>query len=157
MQGETNGSAVSSKLSQWNTRPSGHVCPTDNTSAEVWSNRLSAAASPTGQPLIALYAEMLRTSFISLNSQHIPGEQNILADFLSRPSNFDLSHSDRIAQIFQQHDTLRTWYYFRPTQELTQLLGLLLFSDSPWALPSLPKNLGHFVPDARTTTCSCII
>jgi hypothetical protein len=132
------------------------LCRTDNTSAEAWSNRLSAASNK-GQSLIALYAEMLRTCSLSLNSQHIPGEQNILADFLSRPSNFDLSHSDRITQIFQQHDTLRTWNYFRPSQELTQLLGSLLFSDSPWALPSLPKNLGHFVPDARTTTCSCII
>jgi hypothetical protein len=132
------------------------LCRTDNTSAEAWSNRLSAA-SPKGQSLIAIYAEMLRTSSICLNSQHIPGEQNILADFLSRPSNFDLSHSDRIAQIFQQHDTLRTWHYCQPNQELTQLLGSLLFSDSPWALPSLPKNLGHFVPDARTTTCLCII
>jgi hypothetical protein len=62
MQGAARGFAVSSKISEWNPRPSGHC------------HALS---------LIALYAEMLRTSLISFNSEHIPDEQNILADFLS--------------------------------------------------------------------------
>lgn len=132
------------------------LCQTDNTSAMAWTNRLSAA-SPKSQSLIAILAALLRRTNIGLTAQHIPGKTNILADFISRPSNYSLLHPARTEQIFQQHELLRTWRYFRPSPKLVRLLNWSLFNKLPPGLPSLPKTLGQFVLDASTISCSCII
>jgi hypothetical protein len=132
------------------------LCQTDNTSAMAWANRLSAASTKS-QGLIAILAALLRKTNIGLTAEHIPGETNILAVFISRPSNYSLLHPARTEQIFQQHELLRTWRYFRPSPKLVRLLNWSLFNKLPPGLPSLPKTLGQFVLDASTISCSCII
>ena len=118
---------------------------TDNTSSESWANRVTAK-SLHGQRLLGVFAELLRLHNVGINCKHIEGLLNVLADFISRPTHFDLSHPERCEQIFQKHDSMRTWSYFLPSPELLQLLGSCIFNNSSLAVPSLPKNLGQFVP-----------
>jgi hypothetical protein len=129
------------------------LCFTDNTPAEAWANRVTTK-SPQGQPLIGVLAALLRARPIGLNTNHIAGTDNILADFISRPTHFALSHADRSEQIYQKHASARTWDYFLPSQELLQSLSYLLSSAPTLVLPNLPKNLGRFVPAGSTISCS---
>jgi hypothetical protein len=112
------------------------LCFTDNTLAAAWANKVTSK-SPQGQPLIGP---------IGLNTHHIPGIKSILADFISRPTHFALSHADQSEQIFWKHGSARTWDYFLPSPELLQSLSCLLSSAPTLDLPSLPKSLGQFVP-----------
>jgi hypothetical protein len=82
----------------------------------------------------------------SVYAEHIPGVDNGLADFLSRPSNSDLSLSTRVEQLFLRQPLMRTWLFFLPSPELLQLLHSLLFIEPLQCLPPLPKRLGQFVP-----------
>ena len=129
------------------------LCRTDNTAAEAWANHVTSR-SPQGQRLIGVMAELLRTSNLGLNAKHIAGVENVLADFISRPTHFNLSHSHRAEQIFQTHESLRTWDYFLPSQELLQSLSSLLFNEQTRDPLNLPENLGHFVPSGSTISCS---
>jgi hypothetical protein len=128
------------------------LCLTDNTAAEKWSNKVTSK-SLQGQQLIGILAELLRTRNIGLNARHIPGVENILADYISRPTNFNLSHSERSEQIYQMNASARTWDFFLPSPELLQSLTCALYSTPTQGLPSLPKNLGRFVPAGSTISC----
>jgi hypothetical protein len=88
----------------------------------------------------------MRTAPLGINCEHIPGVDNVLADFLSRPSNSDLLLSTRIEQLFQKHPSMRTWLFFLLSPKLLRLLHSLLFTEPLQGLPLLPKNLGRFVP-----------
>jgi hypothetical protein len=132
------------------------LCFTDNTPAEAWANKVTSK-SPQGQPLIGVLAALLRARPIGLNTHHIAGTENILADFISRPTHFALSHSDRSEQIYRKHASARTLDYFLPSPELLQSLSCLLSSAPTLDLPSLPKNLGRFVPAGSTILCSPVI
>jgi hypothetical protein len=131
----------------WTPRPSFPVllALTDNTSANAWINKM-CTKSRAGQNLLRFYAALLRTTNLSINSEHIPGVDNGLADFLSRPSNPDLLLSTRVEQLFLKHPSMRTWLFFLPNPDLLQLLHSLLFTEPLQGLPLLPKNLGQFVP-----------
>ena len=132
------------------------LCFTDNTPAEAWANKVTSK-SLQGQPLIGVLAALLRARPIGLNTNHIAGSENILADFISRPTHFTLSHADRSEQIFRKHASARTWDYFLPSPELLQSLSYLLSSAPTLDLPSLPRNLGRFVPAGSTISCSPVI
>ena len=129
------------------------MCRTDNTAAKKWANKVTSK-SQRGQQLIGVMAELLRTRSCGIRAQHIPGVDNGLADFISRPTNFTLSHSARSEQLYQMHASARTWDYFQPSQELLQSLSYALFSSPTPGLPSLPKNLGQFVAASSTTSSS---
>jgi hypothetical protein len=128
------------------------LCFTDNTSAEAWANKVTSK-SLQGQPLIGMLAALLQARPIGLNTNHIAGSENILANFISRPTHFALSHSDRSEQIFLKHASARTWDYFLPSPELLQSLSCLFSSAPTLDLPSLPRNLGRFVPAGSTISC----
>ena len=129
------------------------LCRTDNTAAESWANKVNSQ-SAQGQRLIGALAELLRTTNLGLNAKHIAGTENVLADFISRPTHFNLPFSQRAEQIYQKHESARTWDYFLLSHELLQSLSSLLFSGQSEGLPSLPKNLGRFVPAGSTISCS---
>jgi hypothetical protein len=129
---------------------------TDNMSAKKWSNQLTSK-SLQGQQLICIVAELLRTSNIGLNANHIPGVENVLADYISRPTHPNLSHSDRSEQIFRMHASARTWDYFLPSPELLQSISCALYSESTPGLPKLPKSLGRFVPAGSTISCGSVL
>jgi hypothetical protein len=129
------------------------LCRTDNTAAEAWANKVTSQSSQ-GQRLIGVLADLLRTKNLGLNARHIAGVKNVLADFISRPTHFALSFSQRAEQIFQKHALARTWDYFLPSQELLQSLSFSLFNEQTRGHPGLPKNLGRFVPAGSTISCS---
>jgi hypothetical protein len=129
------------------------LCRTNNTAAEAWANKVTSQ-SLQGQRLIGVMADLLRTKNLGLNARHIAGVQNVLADFISRPTHFALSFSDRAEQIFQKHALARTWDYFLPSQELLQSLSSSLFNERTQDRQDLPKNLGRFVPAGSTILCS---
>ena len=119
----------------------------DNTSAESWANRVSSK-SLKGQNLVRIYAELLRSTHLGFNCDHISTQENGKADFISRVTSPTLSHAEWCEQIFQNLGYMRSWNFFLPSQELLQLLSSALFS-APWQVPpKLPKNLGRLVPDA---------
>ena len=125
----------------------------DNTTAERWTNKVTAN-SKKGQNLVRIYAELLRSTHLGINCEHISSEDNDKADCISRPSPSLLSHAQRCEQIYQSLDHIRSWSFFQPSQELLQLLSSALFSE-PWRdRPSLPKSLGRFVHVASTISSS---
>jgi hypothetical protein len=83
---------------------------TDNMVSMSWATRLTSK-SLQGQYLLYIFAELLRLSNVGVNSKHIPGEINLLADFISRPTHPNLSPAERCEQIFQKHSFMRTWGY----------------------------------------------
>jgi hypothetical protein len=125
----------------------------DNTSAVSWANKVTTS-SPHGQKLLGIYSELLRSYDLSLRSDHIEGERNVAADFLSRPTNPSLSHAARAEQIFQSHPSMRSWRIFLPSPELLQLLTSALFSPLQVEPPRLPPLLGQLVHDASTSSCT---
>ena len=129
------------------------LCRTDNTAAEAWANKVTSQ-SLQGQRLIGVMADLLRTKNLGLNARHIAGVKNVLADFISRPTHFALSFSERAEQIFQKHALARTWDYFLPSQELLQSLSSSLSNERTQDHQDLPKNLGRFVPAGSTILCS---
>ena len=86
--------------------PNGHpklpvlLCLTDNTTSKSWAHRVTTK-SVRGQQLIGIYAQLLRLHKFGINTEHIPGVLNLLADFISRPTHFDLTHAQRSEQIFR--------------------------------------------------------
>lgn len=132
------------------------LCLTDNTSAMSWANRVTSK-SAQGQRLLSIYSDILRTQNIGTNAEHLPGIKNIIADDISRPTHFNLSHAARAEQIYQKHAKMRTWSYFLPSQELLQRLGSQLFTEASPGQDSLPANLGQFVPVGSTISSSPLI
>lgn len=132
------------------------LCFTDNTTAKSWANKL-ASATPRGQRLIGILAELLRTHVIGINANHIAGVDNVLADFISRPTHTNLSHAARAEQIFLKHEPARTWNFFQPSRKFLQVLTSSLFNGPAETLPALPKSLGRFVPAGSTIFSSPVI
>ena len=128
---------------------------TDNTPSKKWSNKVSTA-SPQGQHLIKIYAELLRRCNLGTNCEWIKGSENDDADLISRP-NISLSDSEHCQQIFQQIPALQSWNYFRPTQELTSLLASRLLCDAWPDHPVLPRNLGQFEAAGSIISCFAMI
>jgi hypothetical protein len=147
---------------QRNLYPSGQVSDfaillilTDNTAATKWASALSWRTE-NNQNLIAIYAQLLRSTSIGINTEHIPRTTNVVADFLSCP-DLSLTRSSRLAQIFHQHSFLQTWPFFRPTRTLFRLLVSSLFS-APWPVPPiLPARLGCFEIPCCITSGSLLI
>jgi hypothetical protein len=83
-------------------------CQTHNTAAEAWANKVTSQSSQ-GQQLIGVLADLLQTKNLGPNARHFAGVQNVLADFISRPTHFALSFSERAEQIFQKHALARTF------------------------------------------------
>ena len=117
---------------------------TDNTASKGWANKVTTR-SKRGQYLLGIYAKLLHLHDVGINCDHIAGEKNILADFISRPTHFGLSHAQQAEQIFQQHSFMRTWSYFLPSPDFLQNLRCNLLAE-PWpGRPKIPKTLEQFV------------
>jgi hypothetical protein len=129
---------------------------TDSTASKAWANKVSTG-SIRGQYLLTIYAELLRLYDVGVNCDHLAGELNILADFISRPTHFHLSPADRAEQIFRQFNFMRTWRFFQPSHAFLQLLRSHLLAKSWPGRPSLPPTLGRFVPAGSTTSSSVTI
>ena len=128
---------------------------TDNTVSKSWENR-ATARSPQAQGLVSVYAELLRTSNVHTQCEHLAGELNKVADDISR-NDFSRPLPFRADQLYLKHPSLRHYSYFQPSPELLQLLTSRLYS-APSPVPSvLPKRLGHFVPADSITSTSVVL
>ena len=121
---------------------------TDNSVSKSWANRATSGSSQ-GQGLVTVYSELLRTTLVNVECEHLAGKLNLVADDISR-NDFSLPASCRISQLFQKHSLLESLDYFLPSQELLQLLTSRLFSRRTPEPCVLPMHLGRFVPAGST-------
>ena len=119
---------------------------TDNTVSRSWENK-STAKTSSGQGLVGVYAELLRTSSIHTQCEHIAGVDNVVADAISR-NDFSLPYSLRRAKLLRQHPFLKPLDYFQPSPELVLLLESCLFSEQvpDFSTLVLPRTLGQMLP-----------
>ena len=123
---------------------------TDNSVSKSWANRATSGSSQ-GQGLVTVYSELLRTTVVNVECEHVAGKLNIVADDISR-NDFSLPLSSRTIQLFRKHSSLESLDYFLPSQEFLQLLTSRLFSKRTPGPCALPRHLGHFVPAGSTTS-----
>jgi hypothetical protein len=100
--------------------------------------------------LVSVYAELLRTSFVHTQCQHLAGVLNTVADDISR-NEFSLHSHNRCTQLFHKHPLIASLDYFQPSPELLRLLTSRLFSRRNLGPCVLPTVLGLFVPAGSTT------
>jgi hypothetical protein len=97
--------------------------------------------------LRAIYAHSLEFN-ISICARHRPGEENVLADFLSRPELH--SHTDVVAAFHAAHPTLT--HMLRSVSVVHSLqIGNELARPSP---PSTPASSTPAIPSTRTALSS---
>jgi hypothetical protein len=121
---------------------------TDNTVSKSWENRATSRTSQ-GQGLVSIYSELLRTSSIHTQCQHLAGVLNTVADDISR-NDFSLPSNLRCSQLFLKHPSIASLDYFLPSPELLLLLTSQLYSKRSPAPCALPTVLGQFVPAGCT-------
>ena len=145
------------------------LCEGDNTSANSWITKLSTE-STMGQNALRYYAEYTLNSPVALNTKHIKGELNIVADDISRVNELfspkrhclhDLPYSDLINQICTKYEEMKSWRIFLPSPEILCDLRSILSSESFMEAPSQRKTLGRYATvesisstTAKGDTCS---
>ena len=128
---------------------------TDNTVSRAWENR-ATAKTPTGQGLVGVYAELLRTTAVHTQCDHIPGKDNTIADDISR-ADFSLPFQTRLPQLYHKHRCLNHLDYFQISPQFQQLLSSRLFCKQSLEQCVLPTVLGQFVPECSTISGSVAI
>ena len=124
----------------------------DNKVATSWLSR-ATAKTDQGQCLLGILSELLRLEEVGSNAEYLPGDENDQGDTISHPSDLSLSFAAHCKQLSQMYPSMRTWDFFLPSQEFLQLLSSRVFTAASPTLPSLPKTLGHFVPDPLFHVC----
>lgn len=135
----------------------------DNTTAVAWCNKITTK-SAAGQQLLRILAELLLTfPHLGLASSHIPGDDNQMADLLSRPQLFSPSYTHLepstlphlLSQLFLKQPKLASWAVFLPSPELLSLLNFGAYSPCSSDRPVLPRNLGRIAP-AKSISCGSV-
>jgi hypothetical protein len=122
----------------------------DNTVAKSWANK-GFTSSPAGQQLLVLYTDILRDYKIGHDVFYIPGEDNTVADDISRPTDnpADPLLSDfpsLLAQTYQKNPFLQTYSSFHPSPELLQRITSGLYTTAKLVPGGMKNALGHFEP-----------
>jgi hypothetical protein len=135
--------------------PSIPICEifTDNSAVVSWVSKISSR-SEKGQRLVQIFAELLNRSECGFPTRHIPGKDNHLADFISRPVHLNYSCSSRFEQIFLFDARLRLYSYFQPSPEFLSVLAWALSSNEWVGRPALPSRLGRIIPAGSTISYS---
>jgi hypothetical protein len=129
---------------------------TDNSPSQNWAHKVSSK-SDNGQQLVRMYAALLDRTSLAVQSSHIKGTDNDLADFLSRQTFHSHSTLTRHQQIFAKEPKLASYRYFRPHPDLLSHLESRLFSV-PWTTTTtLPKQLGQFEAAGSIISSSVIL
>ncbi|CAJ1950378.1 unnamed protein product [Cylindrotheca closterium] len=129
-------------------------CRTDNTATVSWIND-TRTTSTLAQALVALYGQLLKRSTLVCHTVHIPGDDNVLADWLSRPDS--LSHERLFLQTSQKYPWMNALRNFQPSAELISVLRSALLCSSSPVPPNLPESLGQFVPTASISSAFCVV
>jgi hypothetical protein len=124
---------------------------TDNTTARAWTKRISGIKSPLGRSLARILAHLLMFSDLGIESQHIEGIENVVADFLSR-----LFESHHFSAFTYQHlqtrfPWLRLSHRFLPSNELLALVFTAL--SRPYVdIPTTRVELGLLRAEPSTSS-----
>ena len=120
----------------------------DNTSAVAWTKR-AARSSPTGKALGRILCNLLINSPLALQSEHVAGTDNTIADRISRSSLHKSHTCPNFVLLEQEFPILSSCRRYQPSQELLSALYQALSSGSgPVRIKKVP--LGHFVPGKHT-------
>jgi hypothetical protein len=121
----------------------------DNTTAKAWSKKISGIKNPQGRSLARILAHLLMFSQVGIETDYVIGEENIVADFLSRApathgfANFSYRH------LQTRFPWLHLSRRFLPSNELLALVCSALLQPSV----NIPTTR---VPLGRMTTESSI-
>ena len=131
--------------------PVGHVYPifkneSDNMSAVVWSKKASIS-TPAGKALAKLFAMLCIDNKLGLASAYIRGDDNIVADNISRMNTKKLNRTSN--QLLNAFPELQNCRRFRPNQELISSLCFALLNGR-LITQRLPSSLGQFSPVRST-------
>ena len=125
----------------------------DNIPTTIWITKLSTKTHKL-HPLVTLLGELMERTTVTLTAAHIKGDDNGLADDISRPKLTKQSFQSHYKQLLQKNPLMASWTFFQPSPEILRLIRSLLCSASCSSLPVLPENLGRFVPASSISSCS---
>ena len=121
---------------------------TDSTNAASWANQ-HCKSSLAGRALGRLFCLLLVNSPVGVNSSHIKGEENVVADFISR---LKLANDERFfnySQLKQKFPQLKPCRLFQPRPELLSLIYRCVLtqkSPSPEQIRTLKQQgLGKLI------------
>jgi hypothetical protein len=117
---------------------------TDNTTAASWTKRIAGLKTPQARALSQIFCHLLLCTFgFGVTAEHIAGDDNDIADFLSRLREKSGSNSLMdFSVVVQKYPSLRTCRRFRPSPELLSLLTSALLTGSA-AIPTTRVLLGR--------------
>ena len=120
---------------------------TDNMSSKFWIKKV-ASKSKKGRALQRLLCAIMINNPLGLSTEYIPGEDNVLADTISRI--YSSSSNDKSFELlFKNFPQIKLWQRFQPSQELLSAIYLALLQEQDQGLCP-PKNLGRFTQDRDT-------
>ena len=122
----------------------------DNQVAKAWANK-GFTSSPAGQQLLVVYTDILRDHKIGHDVFYIPGEENTVADDISRPTddpsdNLLSNFPALLSQTYQRNPFLQTFSSFHPSPELLRRISSALYTTAKLVPASMTGALGHFEP-----------
>jgi len=118
----------------------------DNKTAIAWTRKASSS-SREGKNLSLLFTSLLHKTHLGLKSAYIPGDDNTIADRISRMQTTNKRIS--FSSLSQAYPTLTTCTRFHPSQELLSATWAALLSPQQFLLPQI-KKLGHLAPASTT-------
>jgi hypothetical protein len=124
---------------------------TDNMSARAWSKKIAGMKALQGKALARILAHLLMFSDVGIEAEHIKGELNTVADFLSRLSDTHDISSFTYSQLQTKFPWLRLSLHFVPSNELHALVFTAL-SSAFVILPTTRVKLGHLLAEQTTST-----
>jgi len=135
--------------------PLPHPYPTfhirsDNTAAVAWTRR-AVSSTHMGKSLAFILTSLLiNNTNIGLSSSHIAGEDNKIADDISRLVPITSSHklSLSFSILKQKYKNLSNCSRFHPSPEMLSLLWDALLCKTVPPIPKI-KKYGHFIPATK--------
>ena len=120
---------------------------TDNKTAEAWI-RKAATRTNKGKALQRTLCSLMINNPVSIKSDYIKGESNILADAISRTFSTTFSKI-KFDKLFNEFPQMKSWKRFHPNQEMLSNLYSALLKEQDPGLYQI-KKLGHLDQDNNT-------
>jgi hypothetical protein len=117
---------------------------TDNKTAKAWL-RKAATRTEKGKSLQRILCSIMINNPMGIKSEYIKGEQNVIADYISRIFSSQ-NNASSFDTLFHKFPQMKHWLRFHPSQELLSFLSSALLAGHDQGILQI-KNLGHFSPD----------
>jgi hypothetical protein len=103
---------------------------TDNTAAKAWTTRIAGLKAPQGHSLARIFSHLLMFSDAGVHANHIPGDDNVIADYLSRIAITHTSATFTYLDLQIRFPWLKLSRLFQPSNELHALVCSSLLTPS---------------------------